>query len=469
MPLLTIRGPRKETFAIRVAGDSITLGRAPGNDVMLEDPALSRTHAIIRRRGDGWVLQDAGSRNGTRLNGLVIDGPAALRSGDEIGLGTSRVLFEGTPQRTSRASTLPMSPDDQPRSQDAGPRLLGRSAVMQELLELLERVAVAEVPVLLTGESGTGKELAARFIHQRSPHASGPFVAVSCPALPSSLLESELFGVERGTATGVEARAGRFELAAGGSIFLDEVGDLDVTSQAKLLRVLEERVIERVGGRRTIPLDARIIAATNRDLATAIAESSFRRDLYHRLNVIQILLPPLRARRDDIPLLVEHFLSCSESPLEASPEVLAILARYPFPGNVRELEHLIERARLVCRDGVIRPNDLPAEVRDERVGGHPHAITTLPVVVASADVADDLYERIVRGHESFWDAAGQPFLRRQVTRAAMRAFIQRAWEDSGRSYRAMAEQLGLASEYKRLLNFLNHHRLGVERPRRDDA
>ena len=245
----------------------------------------------------------------------------------------------------------------------AGKLFIGDSPAARQVLDLVSRVAPFKTSVLLTGESGTGKELVARMIHARSDRADQPFVAINCAALPESLLESELFGIERGVATGVEARTGRFESAQGGTIFLDEIGDMPLPLQAKLLRVLQEREIERVGGRRRIPIDVRVLAATNARLPEEIAEGRFREDLYYRLRVVEIALPPLRERREDIPRLVRHFLERfaaregREVP-SLDREAFAALLSHGYAGNIRELENLLEGAAALSRGGIIRFEDL---------------------------------------------------------------------------------------------------------------
>jgi len=241
--------------------------------------------------------------------------------------------------------------------------MVGDSAKMQRVIDLVARVADSQASVLIRGESGTGKEMVARLIHGNSPRKDGPFVAINCAALPETLLESELFGIERGVATGVEARPGKFELAKGGTIFLDEIGDIPLTLQAKLLRVLQEREIEKLGGRRRIPVDVRILSATHRNLEEMIERGEFRQDLYYRLKVVEIVLPPLRERKDDIPKLVRFFLDKygrreGLRDVRITQEALQKLMRYPFPGNVRELENLIEGALALTTDPVIDPGDL---------------------------------------------------------------------------------------------------------------
>ena len=241
--------------------------------------------------------------------------------------------------------------------------MVGDSPKMQRVIDLVARVADSQANVMIRGESGTGKEMVARLIHGNSPRRDGPFVAINCAALPETLLESELFGIERGVATGVEARPGKFELARGGTVFLDEVGDIPLALQAKLLRVLQEREIEKLGGRRRIPIDVRILCATHRPLEEMIEKGEFRQDLYYRLKVVEIVLPPLRERRDDIPKLVRFFLDKygkreGLQDVRITQEALQKLMRYGFPGNVRELENMIEGALALTTDPVIDPGDL---------------------------------------------------------------------------------------------------------------
>ncbi len=245
----------------------------------------------------------------------------------------------------------------------AGRVFIGDSPAARRVLDLAGRVAPSRTSVLIRGESGTGKELVARMIHARSDRADKPFVAINCASLPETLLESELFGIERGVATGVEARAGRLESANAGTLFLDEIGDMPLGLQAKLLRVLQEREFERVGGRKTIGIDVRVLAATNAPLSERIADGRFREDLYYRLRVVEIILPPLRERREDIPRLTRHFLERfaareGREPLSLEREAFAALLSHHFAGNVRELENLLEGAATLARGGVIRIEDL---------------------------------------------------------------------------------------------------------------
>ena len=247
-------------------------------------------------------------------------------------------------------------------------QLLGRSPAMREVFRTIERLAGTQATVLIRGESGTGKELAARAIHDLGAQAQGPFVAVNCAAIPDTLMESELFGHERGAFTDArERRIGKFEASDGGTLFLDEIGELAPGPQAKLLRALQERVIERVGGSQLIPVSARILAATNRNLEDLVREGRFREDLYYRVHVVPLELPPLRERREDIRLLAEHSLSqvrdqTSHGPARLSKEAIAALERYSWPGNVRELENAVERAVTLAEGDVVEVGDLPKAV-----------------------------------------------------------------------------------------------------------
>ncbi len=242
--------------------------------------------------------------------------------------------------------------------------LVGESVAIKKLLEQIARAAKTQATVLVTGERGTGKELVARAIHEMSPRAKGPLEKLNCAALPIELIESELFGHEAGAFTGAtKQRRGKFERASGGTLFLDEVGDMPLAAQAKLLRVLQEREIERVGGSETFKVDARVVAATNKDLIAASDKAEFRPDLYDRLNVLPLSIPPLRARREDVPLLARHFLDIAAKAndrrgMRIDDEALAVLASYSFPGNVRELRNLLERLVIVTPDEVISADDV---------------------------------------------------------------------------------------------------------------
>lgn len=251
--------------------------------------------------------------------------------------------------------------------------MIGTSLAMKRIRETIDQVAPSRATVLITGESGTGKELVAQSIHQVSGR-TGEFVAVHCAALPENLLESELFGHERGAFTGaVERKKGRFERAAGGTIFLDEIGEIPLQVQVKLLRVLENRSFERLGGTETIETDARVVAATNRDLKKMVAEGTFREDLYYRLNVVSLELPPLRERKDDIPLLAVHYLELfsreNGRDIGISSEAMAALTDYDWPGNIRELRNCVERMVVLCREKIIGIDSVPPEIKEKSMPG----------------------------------------------------------------------------------------------------
>jgi two-component system response regulator HydG len=280
---------------------------------------------------------------------------------------------------------------DEDRAREAGPLgLVGASEGMARLGEQLRKVAATEATVLVLGESGTGKELVARALHDQSRRRDRPFVAVSCAALPEGLLEAELFGHERGAFTGATRRKiGRFELADGGTLFLDEVGELPPAVQVKLLRVLQERRFERVGGEETIEVDVRLVSATNRDLAARAAAGAFREDLYYRLAIVPLTLPPLRARPGDVALLAQHFLEKHASRLGRrldgfEPAALALLARHPWPGNVRELENAVQQAMVFAEGALIRADELPAALRE--------APAALPVATGDRPLPEILEE-----------------------------------------------------------------------------
>jgi len=303
-----------------------------------------------------------------------------LKSLDELRLVVARVLRQRMLQDKHvlhQAEAEAQFPSD----------IVAESEAMKRVLWLASQVAAQPTTVLLTGESGTGKEVVARLIHRRSPRAEEPFVAVNCAALTESLLESELFGHEKGAFTGaVQNRRGRFELANGGTLFLDEIGEMSVNLQAKLLRVLQEQQFERVGGTRAIVVDVRVIAATNKDIAKAMSENAFREDLYYRLSVFPIHIPPLRERRDDIFPLAEYFAGKITARMGRhfrgfAPEAQNILQRYDWPGNVRELINAIERSLIIARGDTITPIDLPFQPRPDR------AAATPPVSLAEIEKA----------------------------------------------------------------------------------
>ncbi|HET7506263.1 MAG TPA: sigma 54-interacting transcriptional regulator [Kofleriaceae bacterium] len=315
--------------------DKLAIGTAIDNDLMLEDDSVSRYHVELSRGRTGVRIVDCGSTNGTLVHGIAI-GSGEAPAGSVLSLGRTRL-------RVSDGEEITLELHDQ--TSLAGVR--GRSPVMRRLMSAVERAARSEVSVLVVGESGTGKELVARALHDLGPRAERPFVAVDCGALSPSLVASELFGHERGAFTGAEHQhVGAFERASGGTLFLDEIGELPLALQANLLGVLERRKLRRLGGRADLAVDVRVVSATNRDVRADVNSGAFRLDLYYRLAVVTLRLPPLRERTEDIALLVEHFLreAGHDGPVDEliSAPTMRSLATHHWPGNVRELRNLIE-------------------------------------------------------------------------------------------------------------------------------
>jgi DNA-binding NtrC family response regulator len=337
-----VRGPDKGA-SVRLESEETVVGTSATAHLVLTDATVSRHHLSLQALPDGWLVSDLGSTNGTHLDGRRVRA-AYVAPGDKLQLGATQLKLEAEKQ-----------PVDLALSQRASfGRLLGKSVAARRLFALLERVAPESATVLLSGETGTGKDLAAEAIHEASPRAQGPFIVVDCGGLVDNLLESELFGHEKGAFTGADsARNGAFEEADGGTLFLDEIGELPRELQPKLLRVIERRELRRVGAVEPRAIDVRIVAATNRDLKLAVNQGLFREDLFHRLNVVSIRIPPLRERMEDVPLLAEHlWREYTGDRHEVLPEALlsAFLA-YHWPGNVRELRNKVERAVLLARAG----------------------------------------------------------------------------------------------------------------------
>ncbi len=313
----------------------VTIGSAQGNDLVLADPSVSRFHLELRREADGVRVIDHGSTNGTRVGAVRIE-RAVVAPGTTIALGRSAIRVQGGEERS-----VHLHPDA--RLGD----LIGSSTAMRRLMAEVAKAARANVPVLIVGESGTGKEVVARTLHQQSDRRDGPYVTVDCGALTPTLVASELFGHERGAFTGADRRhVGAFESANGGTVFIDEIGELPPALQTSLLGVLERRRFRRLGGTADIAVDVRVVSATNRDLRAEVNANTFRLDLYFRLAVVTLRMPPLREHLDDLTLLVEHFLreAGAEGPVERwiGPAALRSLQEHRWPGNVRELRNVIE-------------------------------------------------------------------------------------------------------------------------------
>jgi two-component system, NtrC family, response regulator GlrR len=331
-------GPDKDKrFAAQ--GTRATIGIQDSADVVLTDPSVSRFHCEVTLRDGAVAIRDLGSTNGTQVNGVrVVEG--FLGDADILTLGRTRLRVDFGADHID----VPMS------SRERFAMLVGRSPAMRAVFALLERAAASDSTVLLAGDTGTGKELAAQSIHNESSRRDQPFVALDCGAIPPTLLESELFGHEKGAFTGAIAdRRGAFESANGGTVFLDEIGELSTDLQPKLLRVLERREVRPVGSNRVVPIDVRIVAATNRDLRAEVNSGRFRADLFYRLAVIEVRMPSLREHVEDLPVLVETILASlgaaasRDADRVRAPAFLAELATHPWPGNVRELRNHIER------------------------------------------------------------------------------------------------------------------------------
>jgi two-component system, NtrC family, response regulator GlrR len=396
--LIAVEGPAiGATYAS--TGPRCSIGSHPSNDLVIDDPTVSRFHCEIAIGDHGVEVRDLDSHNGTNVDGVWVTG-AYLREGSMLALGHSVLRFGTTsasfPALVSEASHFGT--------------LIGESAAMRATFALLERASMTSSTVLLEGETGTGKEEAAHSIHLASPRADRPFVVVDCGAIPAPLLESELFGHEKGAFTGAATqRVGAFEAADGGTVFLDEIGELPLELQPKLLRVLERREIRRLGSNMHRVVDVRVIAATHRDLRALVNGETFRSDLYYRLAVLRVTLPPLRARPGDIPTLARHLVAqLGAAPDTAArllaPEFLDSLARAAWPGNVRELRNYIERCAVFEQ-----PAPLSEPVVDAR---RPHPVDIrVPYGVARARLLAD-FERayadeLLRAHDGNLSAAAR--------------------------------------------------------------
>jgi DNA-binding NtrC family response regulator len=342
-------------------GHAVLVGKGEQNDLILPDDTVSRQHLEVVRARDGIVVRDLGSTNGVRIGGARVT-EALVEPGAVVSLGEVDVVVRLEPDTV----------DIPPSEASSFGRALGTSLTMRRIFALLERIAPSMATVLITGETGTGKDVLAQAIHDESPRRDGPFEVFDCGAIAPHLVESELFGHERGAFTGaVATHAGVFERAAGGTLFLDEIGELPLDLQPKLLRVLEARELRRVGGSRTLTTDVRIVAATKRDLVKEVQAGRFREDLYFRLAVVPLEVPPLRHRPEDIPLLAQRILTdLPGTPQGLSDDDLQILLTHGWPGNVRELRNVLERAaflNLGAGDGSFRlPNLRSASLPGER-------------------------------------------------------------------------------------------------------
>lgn len=453
--LAVFLGEQIRTFDLPASGE-VTIGRGEGSAVRLDDPSVSRQHAVLRV-GDRLEIEDLSGSNGIFIREKARPGTgnetlnmrqlvrrkADLAVGERILLGTASMVVRHAPQ----GEIL----DLEAAGQAAGGVAL-RDPAMRALYEQAMRAARAPISVLLLGETGVGKEVLARAIHAQSPRARGPFMGINCAALAESLLESELFGSEKGAFTGaVAARPGLFEAASGGTVFLDEVGDLPLAMQGKLLRVLEERVVTRLGSTRARPIDVRFVAATNRDVEGESQTGRFRSDLYFRLAGISLAIPPLRERPAEVDLLVETFVAAAcrgldRALLAVSPEALALLRRYRWPGNVRELRNVIERAAVLCAGDTILSEHLsPSVLAAAAPTAIPAASVHLPLEPETRPSPDD----------------GGRDLQDEI-KSLERARITTALERCGGNQSKAAEALGISR--RTLVSRLSE--FGLPRPRK---
>jgi DNA-binding NtrC family response regulator len=415
-----------------VEGTTI-IGSAAHAGISVNDPTISRLHAEVDVRGDGVWLRDLNSRNGLFVEGMRITG-ARIPLGAKVRMGSTEFLFEAA----SEKQPVDIWPHD------SFGRLVGRSVVMRELFATLGRVAPSDSAVFINGETGTGKEVIALAIHEASPRKDKPFVVVDCAALPEHLLDAELFGHSKGAFTGATgARVGAIEAAEGGVVFLDEIGELPISMQTKLLRVLESRTVRRVGETSYRPVNVRFISATHRDLLTMVNAGEFREDLYFRLAVLPISVPPLRARVEDIESLVNHFWTYFGGEGQVSPELMRALVSRPWRGNVRELRNFVERARALGANEALAMTS-PMETTQVLSGARlpPPSSPTLPTadplpvdVPMPAQRDPKMFERAYKEFRDAWvDLGEQEYVRRllarhdgNVARAAVEAGVDRTY------------------------------------------
>ncbi len=337
--------------------------------------------------------------------------------------------------------------------------LVGTSRQIVALSEEIDRVARSDAKVLITGESGVGKELVARAVHTRSARSHRLFVPVNCAGLPETLLESELFGHVKGSFTGAyRDKPGKLEIADSGTVFLDEIGEMTLRMQGLLLRFLETGELQKVGSDASVGrVNVRVVAATNRDLRELIAQGQFREDLFYRMNVIHLVVPPLRERREDITAMITHSLANFSKKGDyvvqgIDATAMEALTEYRWPGNVRELENVIERLVVTCRKEMVSIDDLPHEIRSRHEGGQRHRRER------RRTIADDLYKRLVEDRESFWTAVYPLYMQREITRSNVRDLVGKGLQEARGNYKIVAQLFNLESQdYKKFLNFFRKH------------
>ncbi len=428
---LVVQPAKRPAYEVELGLHRVFFGSGLDNDLVLDDAAVSRRHGAIEVDATGYRLRDLASKNGTRIGDLRI-AEAWLAPGTTFTIGDTRIRFEPTEDEVEVRISR----------QNRFGNLVGRSLLMREVFGQLERIAPADITLLITGRSGTGKELVAEAVHQQSPRRKAPFIVFDCSAVSRDLIESELFGHVKGAFTGaVASRAGAFEQASGGTLFLDELGELSADLQPKLLRALERKEVKRVGGNEVIPVDVRVVAATNANLEQLVADGKFREDLYYRLSVIPLHVPPLRERREEIPLLVAHFLNkCShelQKPLlRVAEETLEYLVLYRWPGNVRQLANEVRRMVALAEAGaVLMPEHLSPMIAASR--------RTVPADQRTLEPT----EMVMR--------LDQPLA--AATEHLERALIQRAVKSCGGKVDDAAKLLGLSRKGL----YLKRQRLGL--------
>ncbi len=428
--------------------DVITIGAMDDNDIVLDDDTVSRNHCAIALEGDAYVLNDNDSTNGTFINRVRIRS-AYLTPNQVITLGSTEIRFSPIDERVRIV----------PSERDRFGEVIGRDRRMREIYAILEKIAPTDATVVVEGETGTGKDVVARSIHSQSRRKDGPFMVFDCGAVPENLIESELFGHEKGSFTGAQStRQGVFELANGGTVFLDELGELQLDLQPKLLRVLEQREIKRIGGTKPIKVDVRILAATNRNLEEEVAAGRFREDLFYRLTVVRVRIPALRERREDVRLLARHFLDNgsfnkdregNRRIQEFAPGVLDRMTEYDWPGNVRELHNVIERAVSFAEGEAIELADLPEHIAWPRGvlppqsegEGRTDVNVALPELRADTDgTFKDAKERWISGFERDYIASLLKRNNGNISHASREAQIDRKY------FRKLMKKYGITAQ-----------------------
>ena len=405
---------------VKVIDGRILVGSSPDSGIVVHDPTVSRLHGELEVREDGVWVRDLGSRNGTFVDGLQVTG-ARVPDKSRVRFGSTDLVVDYNPGQLRTVEIWPHT---------GFGKLVGQSLRMRELFSTLARLAPMDASVLIYGETGTGKELVARAIHDASPRATKPFVVVDCAALPENLLDAELFGHTKGAFTGaVGARSGAIEAADGGTVFLDEIGELPIAMQPKLLRVLESRTVRRVGETQHRPVDVRFLSATHRDLLTMVNAGEFREDVYFRLAVLPVHVPPLRERTEDIQTLVSHFLRSAGGPAHVSSELMRELTSRPWRGNVRELRNFVERARALgatqalamMQHGSPAPPSTTFDSPGATSGGPPPSVMTPGPIFPGPPLpaADDgrVFQQAYKDFRESWiDSGEKEYVRRLLMR-----------------------------------------------------